>query len=160
MLDGYTTWFNMNHHRVCSGNSSQNHLLLNDISWLQMIAINDYTHVSSLWFEIKKSSDIHAYFTILSVCGFTAFCWFVPHCSHSYHPINCKLPVQVQQPQVPLHTYHTHYHIPTTSISSGAANVKAVVPTILHLQTQDKCKHSTTIFFFNIHGSVHRSMTQ
>ena len=77
--------------------------------------------------------------------GFTAFCWFIPHCSHSYHTISWQLSVLVQQPQVLLHTYYTYYHIPPNTIVSGVANVEALVPTILHLQTQDKCKHSTIL---------------
>ena len=47
----------------------------------------------------------------------------------------------VEQPQVLLHTQHLHSHTPPNTNVSGVANVKALVPNILRLQTQDKCKH-------------------
>ena len=74
---------------------------------------------------------------------------FVPHCSQNITLKLWKLPVLVQQPEVLLHTYHTHFYTHPRTIVSGVANVKVLVPTIHHLQTQDKCKHSTILLHHN-----------
>ena len=67
---------------------------------------------------------------------------FVPDCSHNINAITWKMSVLVQQPWVLLHTLDTHY-IPTNTILSGVAHMKALVPSIHYLQTLDKCNHST-----------------
>jgi hypothetical protein len=47
MLDSYSTWFNMNPPSVYVGVTIHKIIwpLLTDISWLQMLVINDYTDV-------------------------------------------------------------------------------------------------------------------
>jgi len=62
---------------------------------------------------------------------------FVPHCSQNITLKLWKLPVLVQQPEVLLHTDHTHFYTPPKPIFSDVANMKALVPSILHLQTQE-----------------------
>ena len=70
VLDGYATWFNMNRHRVCSGHSSQTNLLLTDISWLQMLVINDYTHVLP-GYTYHRHKDDH----LIHWCPVKLLCW-------------------------------------------------------------------------------------
>jgi hypothetical protein len=66
-----------------------------------------------------------------------------------YSPITWRRTVVVQHPWVLVLTHHANYHTPPKSILSGVSNVKEQVPTILHLQTQDKCKHSTILLRHN-----------
>ena len=79
---------------------------------------------------------------------------FVPHCSQNITLKLWKLPVLVQQPEVLLHTYHTHFYTHPKTIVSGVANVKVLVPTIHHLQTQDKCNIQQYCCITIIHGFI------
>jgi hypothetical protein len=60
----------------------------------------------------------------------------VPRFTSSNYPRMSKLPVLVQHPQVVLHTQNTVFHTQSNTVLSGAVNVKAPVPSILHLQTK------------------------
>ena len=48
-----------------------------------------------------------------------------------------------------LHPHDTHSYSTSDSKVSGVANVKALVPTKLYLQTQDTCQSSTVVFHHN-----------
>ena len=82
----------------------------------------------------------------------STFKYFPGVCSSllpQYKPITWKQSVVVEQAGFPLHTYHTHCYTQAKPNISGVANMKALVPTILHLQTQDNCIHSTILLHQN-----------
>ena len=72
---------------------------------------------------------------------------FLPHCSHNITQLldNCQF----------WYSSHRFFQILITlhqTQVSGVANVKALVPSILYLQTQNKCKHSTILLHPNHMG--------
>jgi hypothetical protein len=122
-------------------------MIFHDYRWLSLMITHIYHH-----YDLKSKVIQHTCIFHHSVCAWV-YCFLLvsssllPHLSSNYVIVS----VLVQQPQVLLHTYDKHYHTIANSVFSDLANVKPVVPTVLRLQTQDKCKHSTILLQLHNH---------